>query len=195
MRGLQQGGGFGGPSCQRPHSCSHPHPQTPACALLVSSGSVLTLGWVGQLEPLAAQWGQSWTRLGLEWGRGAGKSSCRWPPLPMHIGAHWVTPREPQNLGFSCLLHILPRLPSLLPARARTASDFSVLTGRGRGGVSGDPSQHGHHPRLPPGAGAGGAGMTEPRRVGGPKRVAVPRAWVCPLLEETSAPLGPTHLY
>lgn len=24
--------------------------------------------------------------------------------------------------------------------------------------------------------------------------MAVPRAWVCPLLEETSAPLGPTHL-
>lgn len=49
-------------------------------------------------------------------------------------------------------------------------------------------------PFLPPGARAEGQGWQSPDGLRSPMRVAVPRAWVCPLLEETPAPLGPTHL-
>lgn len=89
MRACTKVGALGGPSYPKSYSCSCPHPQTPACALLVFSGLVLTpgmgLGSWGLLKPSGAQ---SWTRLRLEWGEGTGNSSLlSFGTLPAH--ARW----------------------------------------------------------------------------------------------------------
>lgn len=141
---------MGGPSCPKSYSCSHPHPhpQTPLPVLcFFQMARCRPRDGAGQLEPPEAQWeGQS----GTGW-QGVGQAhweilSCvPASSLPMHSRDCWEAPREPQNLGFSCPLHIPHGLSPACFQLSRTASDFSVLPQQ-LWGPLGDPSQWGHCP-------------------------------------------------
>lgn len=146
MRGLHQGEDFGGSPPAQSHTLV-PSPSLRHFCLCFACFKWLSVDpgmGLGSWSPLKPSGGQSWTNVGLRWGKGTGKSSLlSLGTLPAHawwgpLGDCWGTP-EPG-------LQLPPPHPTLSPACFQlscTASDFSVLT-RQLQGPLGEPSQCGH---------------------------------------------------